>query len=203
MLKIFSFLKILDEKIFALVADLKNSSAYIELNQKLVSLDDPIQKSIQFSSFALVLLFPIIILIIMTTTIYNTNERISQKNEILQLADLQLALSKQLQSFSNTVISESTLNSEEDLKANFSSNPMLSSAASKISYKDFNQTPLIGNYKDSQVTLSFNELSTPDLVSILNAILSQYKARITKASLNRSAQKKLLQGEISLNIISN
>ena len=123
--------------------------------------------------------------------------------EIIELADTQLSLNKQLQAFSNTLIASNSINSEEDLRSAVGSNPALAGTNAKLTYKDFNQTPLVGNYKDSQFTISFNEVSTPDLASVLSFFFEQYKARIVKANLNRSAQKKLLQGEIGLNIISN
>lgn len=203
MFKLFSYLKILDEKIFAMIADLKNSPSYTNLNQKIVSLDAPYQKVLQFSSFALILFLPIIVGLFMLSLIYSVNSRIGHKLEIIELADIQLSLNKNFQAFSNTIIATDSINTEDDLRSALAGNPALAGTSAKISYKDFNQSPLIGNYKDSQLTISFSEVSTPDLASVLSFFLEQYKARIVKANLNRSTQKKLLQGEIALNIISN
>lgn len=203
MFKIFSYLKFLDEKVFSFITDLKNNEHYTNLNQKILSLDEPYQKIIQLSSFFLILLMPIFTLSIIVLFVFSLNGRIDKKKQIIELVDLQLTLNKQVQGFSNTLISSLTLNSEEDVKSSFSANPLFYSILSKVTYTNFSQTPLIANYKDSQITMRFNQVSTPDLANLIKFFYEQYKARIVQTSINRSPQNKLIQGEISFNIISN
>jgi hypothetical protein len=203
MFKIFSYLKILDEKFFNLITELKNNEQYQNLNQKILSLDEGYQRLVQFFAFSLTLFLPLFTLAGLFLIIFSVTNRIDEKKQILELLDLQLSINKQVQNFNNTLISSLSLNSEEDLKGMVASNPMFSSINNKISYTNFSQTPLISNYKDSQITLKFNQISTPDLTNILKLLYEQYKARVVQASINRSPQNKLIQGEISVNIISN
>lgn len=203
MFKLFNYLRILDEKFFTIIADFKNSEFYSNLNQKIITLDEPYQKLIQTSSFCLILFLPIIVSLFVFTSIYNSNTRISQKKEVLELIDVQLSLNKQVETFNNTVVTSALISSEEDFKNAISSNPLLSVLSNKISYSEFNQSPLMSNFKDSLITLKFNEISTPDLANVVSFFYEEYKARIVKTSINRDSQKKLLQGEVSFNIISN
>lgn len=203
MLKVFSYLKLLDEKIFALVADFKNGDFYNNLNQKINSLDEPVQKAIQLCCFSLVLFIPIIVGTLLVVMIYNTSSRISHKSQIVELTEIQLSLTKQVEKFNNTIIAQSSVETEDDIRSAITNNTTIGAMAPKIDYKNFNQTPLVGNFKDSQLTITFNEISTIDLADLLNFFYKEYKARIINASLNRNDKKKLLDGEISFNIISN
>jgi len=203
MFKLFSYLRILDEKFFNLITDLKNNEQYQNLNQKILALDENYQKLVQFFVFSLTLFLPLVALSVMLFSIFSISNRIDEKKQILELVDLQLSINKQVQNFNNTLISSLSLNSEEDIRGMFASNPIFTSINNKISYTNFSQTPLIANYKDSQVTLKFNQISTPDLTNVLKLLYEQYKARIVQASINRSPQNKLIQGEIAVNIISN
>ena len=203
MFKLFNYLKYIDERVFSFISEVKNNEHYSNLNQKILSLDEPYQKLIQLSTFCIVLFMPVFIFLITLSVIFNATDRINQKKHILELVETQLSLSKQVQSYSNTLISPMGITSEDDIKSNLSANPLLASINSKISYANFNQVPLISNYKDSQLTMRFNQISTPDLANLIKFFYEQYKARIIQSSINRSPQNKLIQGEISFNIISN
>ena len=203
MYRIFAFFKVIDEKIFSAIGEFKQNEQYITINQKISNLDDAYQKLIRNTIFVFLFFLPIAVTFSTFYILYNKLDSISTKKEILQLIDHQLVLIKQVDQFSASLISNQSMSSEEDVKTSIASNPTLSGLNTKLSYENFTQTPMAGNLNANELSIKFSEISTPDLTSLIKFLFENYKARISHININRNEQRKLLQGELNIHVISN
>lgn len=202
-MKLFKHFKLVDEKIFNLVTDLKSNEQYSQFNQKILSLEDSVQNIIKNILFFTIMFSPIVITAIIYFKISMQNDIISSKKQIISLSDTHAKLERNIKSFSNGLISNEQINSEEDVKNLVSSNPLVSGILPRIGFDNFSQTPLSGNLKESTLTLKFSEISTGDLSNLMKFAYQSFKSRLAFVSITRNDQSKLLMGELTLTIISN
>lgn len=202
-MKLFRHFKVIDEKIFGFISDLKSNEQYIQFNQRILSLDDSLQNLIKNSIFIVILFLPILVLILVYTSISSQQDFISLKRQFLHLSETHQSLEKSIQSFNNGLIASNPINTEDDIKTMISSNPLVSNILPRLGFENFNQSPLSGNIKESNLQIKFSEFSTIDLSSFIKFTYQSLKSRVTFVSITRDEQSKKIFGELSLTIISN
>jgi hypothetical protein len=196
------FFKTLDEKIFEQCKKWQESPNFQQLNQKILSLDEPLKYIIQKSIIGLLFFIPLSCLLFSFFFLYQKHSMISDKKilieQIATLSDIVNA-PKELE---HSLVSPLSINSDQDIMQLIQNTHNLKNTASKISFEELFKEPYVPGLSQINVQLTFNKLSSPELSSIMTLLYEQLKIRIQSVSVDRDNALKLLKGKIALNFYS-
>lgn len=188
----------IDKKIFSVIDKLKTTEAYEKFSDSTSALEENVQKVVNFSlSYILIftpLLFPVLL--------YLQNSSLSKKIEVKEnirtsIVKLNAAISD-VKSEIRKNTSFNKVDSKVSLQSTLSKIMRKSSIPNtSMSVISFEEGRVLGLFKEYMSEISFTDITTEMLASILKELSNSYKMKIEGIDIRRS-DKGLLIGNMKL-----
>ncbi len=191
-----SLSKIIDQKLFKGVDQLKSTPQYNQVSSQLESIPEEYGKYVnQFITYTLSF-FPLFILLIMGIYFMIAQGRISEKRELLeQLIDTNY-LASEANQYQKSLVGRLKITSLTEMKREIAQLAARQGIDdSSLSVESFN-TQKIGDLNKSVADLKVKNLNTPDLISLLRVLAVNEKFKIHAIDLKRTTDS--ISGAISL-----
>jgi hypothetical protein len=193
--------KAVDELMFKLVDEFLALAPVRKIQDELEALPEQQQKIINKILCFIFILLPFIFVISMFFTnqsIRNTNQ---VRSEVLQYFVLNSSQSSQLGSIGQGLIGPTILDSSESFQQivrSIQSSRSINSNSVNISH--FENFPVGSELQQSIIGLSFSELTTQDLTTLISDLIQRQRVKIKAVEIEKNQTTSFLQG--SLEIIS-
>jgi hypothetical protein len=192
------FIKI-DEFIFQKIDLLKNEGFFQKFNDATANLSEDKQKiTAQAVTFTCILI-PFIFVFVLWWGNYQMKKNIGLKKQIIDQVALLEGNKSTLNNISSNYLAPTPLNSQDDLDARIRN--LLSSNSidpSKVSISNFNQYSTSSTVSKVEADLQFRNFGTLDFSNFLRGIVESERFKISKVTLKKVDESKLLQGTITL-----
>jgi len=201
-MKIFSFLKSIDEALFRKCDEWRNSEQFQRFHNQIIVLDPPIRELLQLGFFAVILLLPIITLLIILFFNLSIKSSIGHKEDILQEVNALYSLNSVIEQYRPFLFTSEQVSSEADLQNTLTQNQNLQPLSSKIQFTSLIQNALGQKYSVFEAAVNLNGISTQQFSQLMELLYQKYKVRLTSVSLNRDRKQKLLSGQLNFKFYS-
>lgn len=188
--------KIIDNKLFVGVDQLKSTPQYNQVSAQLESVPEEYGKYINQLITYTISFFPLLILFVMAIYFMIAQSSISDKRELLKSLIETNSLSSEAIQYERSLVGRLNISELGDMKNIL--NRMVKQQgidSNSISVESFD-TQNIGTMKKSIATIKISTISTPDLISILRSLTVTEKFKIKSIDLNQ--KNNSISGKISL-----
>lgn len=194
-----STFKKIDEFIFTQLENFKASSAFQQMLDLTSSLDEEVQKKINYSISIFIVIFPILIIFFLVWKNTDAQNDLKIKRNIQASTTEISSKIRRLKNVEANLIGPSSIASDGELQNTLNSILKPNNIPfEKIRISDFDVTESITNLKRVSAKLEFSNLSLNDLTLLLRDLISREKMIIPDLIIKRDPESELLMGSIKI-----
>lgn len=188
--------KYLDEKTFSGTDQLKSSNSFQQALSPIESLPSDVQTYVNRSISIFIPLIPLLIFLILLTNNVLLRLDLADKKELLTLIRNVKMQKAEVHSFEKTLMSPTQVTNKDEFTKRIQGIAVTSQINSSLIQTVSYQQKKTGELNQSIVELSFKKLSTIQLTTFLDQILTKEKVKIKNISIEKSLG--LLKGTINI-----
>ncbi len=181
--------------VFEKIDKFKKTPNYNFVSDFYNSLDEEQQKALKISVIGLIILLPTFFIFFLHWQNTKLKDDLNLRTQIISKANQIIGQKKSLEEIRYNVLSQNPIDSDSMMTSKLSQ--LLSNTGidlSKIQVKDFKSEQISSELNRSEGKVSFNNLTTDELMNLLTNLIQIEKFKISSINISRNSTTNLLQG---------
>lgn len=196
--------KLMDNALFDLMEQLKNSEITTKTNQQILQLGPSTQKIINQSINLVLFALPILIVVFLFLSNWGIRSDINTKKDIHANLNLYKVKVAELNGQKNSLVSPRPIANSTALQGQLTQTyTRVGISPSKMTTTGFKQDSSLKSVVKTTAKLRFKNVTLGELTGLLNSLLSEYKMILTSINIKLIQEDSTLSGSLDISHFSN